>query len=395
MSTPVILITDPEQRAALAAARSLGRRGFRVVVQGKSPGLAGRSRFVSAFAQVPAAALADPAAFTSATAETVRQYGVQIVLPVTDAASKALLGHDARIGATVAGPTPEAYARASDKQALLECAAACGIRVPRQRVIVDADAFEAAQVPFHEVVIKPTRSVVEVNGRLVGTKVRMVGHHESLGDAIRSFPAGAYPLLLQERIVGDGVGVFLFRTEGRTHLSFGHRRLREKPPAGGVSTYREAIAPPAALVRKCELLLDELGYNGAAMVEFKEDASGGDWVLMEINARLWGSVQLAIDVGVDFPVALVRWAMGQAIEAPAAPALGARSVWELGELDHMIALMRQSRESLQLSADTAIGVRGALRVLFDRRWSDRTEVWRWSDPVPFAAELVRWLRRIN
>jgi hypothetical protein len=40
-----------------------------------------------------------------------------------------------------------------------------------------------------------------------------------------------------------------------------------------------------------------------------------------------------------------------------------------------------------------VGAGAALRALADRRWADHPEVFRWSDPMPFAAELVRWLRR--
>ena len=34
----------------------------------------------------------------------------------------------------------------------------------------------------------------------------------------------------------------------------------------------------------------------------------------------------------------------------------------------------------------------ALRALADHRWRDRPEVFRWSDPMPFVAELSRWIR---
>jgi predicted ATP-grasp superfamily ATP-dependent carboligase len=197
--------------------------------------------------------------------------------------------------------------------------------------------------------------------------------------------------MLQERIVGDGVGVFLLRSVGRTHLVFGHRRLREKPPAGGVSTYREAIQPPVELVHRCEMLLDGLHYEGAAMVEFKQDACTGEYVLMEINARLWGSVQLAIDSGLDFPRALVELSLGQAVHRSSVQRTGLRTVWELGEVDHVLAILRHTAHELHLPPTFPVGPRAAVRALFDHRWTDRSEVFRWSDPMPFVAELARWL----
>jgi protein-tyrosine-phosphatase len=50
------------------------------------------------------------------------------------------------------------------------------------------------------------------------------------------------------------------------------------------------------------------------MVEFKLDAGGRYW-LMEINPRLWGSLAISVDAGVNFPLGLLQIACG---EQPAA-----------------------------------------------------------------------------
>ena len=59
-----------------------------------------------------------------------------------------------------------------------------------------------------------------------------------------------------------------------------------------------------------ERLLTALNWHGVAMVEFKIDATGQHW-LMEINPRLWGSLALSIDAGVDFPLGLLQVARGE------------------------------------------------------------------------------------
>jgi len=48
-------------------------------------------------------------------------------------------------------------------------------------------------------------------------------------------------------------------------------------------------------------LLSRLKWNGVAMVEFKKVIEEGDYRLMEINPRLWGSLDLSIAAGIDFP----------------------------------------------------------------------------------------------
>lgn len=388
-----VLLTDPEQRAALAAARALTHSGHRVLTLGASRGLAGVSRSVARHVSVPADVARRHDDFAGRVASLVAAEAVDVVIPVSDFASSALLGQDAALGARVAGPSPEAYRRASDKDALLLVAADCGVRVPRQvRLEQAGDALPTPNPLGEAVVIKPARSEIRVDGRSVKVGVRFVNGADALVQGVAAYPAEAYPLLLQERTMGDGVGLFLLRSAGATRLAFAHRRLREKPPAGGVSTYREAIVIPVVLQAKCEQLLDRLSYEGAAMLEFKQDRASGEYVLMEINARLWGSLQLAVDAGVDFPTALVAFTLGTALPTPAVPLVGTRTVWEFGEIDHGLALARRSRSQLHLPPEVAVGVGAAFGALFDHRWSDRSEVFRWSDPLPFAAEMLRWFK---
>ncbi len=390
----VVLLTDPEQRASLAAARALWRTGHRVLTIGASRGLAGVSRAVSRHVPVMVDDARQHGTFAERVAAVVAREQVQVVIPVSDFASASLLGRDAQLGARVAGPTAEAYRRASDKAALLQVAAECGVRVPRQFRLEQASApLPEAAALQGQMVIKPTRSEISVKGRSQKVGVRFVNGADGVAKGVAGYPAEAYPLLLQERTMGDGIGLFLLRAAGATRLSFAHRRLREKPPAGGVSTYREAIAVPPALQANCEKLLDRLAYEGAAMLEFKHDRDSGEYVLMEINARLWGSLQLAVDAGVDFPSALVAFTLGEPLPPARIPQAGVRTVWEFGEIDHALALARRSRAALHLPPEVAVGPGAALRALFDHRWSDRSEVFRWSDPLPFAAEALRWLRK--
>jgi predicted ATP-grasp superfamily ATP-dependent carboligase len=77
-----------------------------------------------------------------------------------------------------------------------------------------------------------------------------------------------------------------------------HRRIREYPITGGASTAAESFYDPA--LRDLRLtLLRALNWHGVAMVEFKKDQRDGTHKL--INAKFWGSLDLAIAAGVDFP----------------------------------------------------------------------------------------------
>jgi predicted ATP-grasp superfamily ATP-dependent carboligase len=200
-------------------------------------------------------------------------------------------------------------------------------------------------------------------------------------------------VLVQQRIIGPGVGVFVLLWEGDVLAVFSHRRLREKPPSGGVSVYCESQEPDEQLVARSVTLLREFGWHGVAMVEYKVDAESGDAYLMEINGRFWGSLQLAIDAGVDFPRLLVSAALGETVQKLNGYRAGVRCRWVLGDVDHLIARLRRSPAALGLPPGAPARSRALLDFLVAFRPGSRGEVLRLSDPAPAGRELLDWLTR--
>lgn len=391
-----VLVTDPAQRSCLAAVRSLARSGFRVLTFGRDKGLAGHSRATIAHVMMAPKADAQAATYRVAVQAAVAAYGVDVILPITDRSSRALIGFDAMLGAVVAGPSAAAYDRASNKVLLAAVAPEVGICIPQFTLLKSPEELDVLRAALRfPLVCKPQQSVVDAeDGTVSSTAVSFVESAALLEATVSKYSRAAYPLMLQQRVAGVGVGVFLLRRRGQTLLHFGHRRLREKPPAGGVSTYRESMEPPLRLRQQCEQLLDKIGFEGAAMIEFKHDDHSDEYFLMEINARLWGSVQLAVDAGVDFPTALVRSSLGEPLaRTDHASRKTMRLYWELGELDHALAMLRRTPAELHLPADTRTGIGAAIGALLNRRvFQDRAEVFRFSDPMPFFHELGRWVR---
>ena len=390
-----VLVTDGESRAALAAVRALGRAGHTVYVSApRLPSLASVSRFAAGSAVVPPTPLLaeQPGHVVGRLRELANAWDADVVLPVTDAAMSAVLrcGGSGMGRAVVAGPTLEAYEAVSDKAALLARAARLGCPVPRSAVAASPSELSAAATQVgYPCVLKPPSSVGASAGRASGFGTRYVESSTALDAASVGAP---YPLLVQERIVGTGEGIFLLLDRGRRIAAFAHRRLREKPPSGGVSTYRESVPLAPDVLELAERLLGDVAWQGVAMVEFKRCARTGRAYLMEVNGRLWGSLQLAIDAGVNFPELLVRVALGQ----PAAPVdgyrIGVRSRWLWGDVDHLVARLRHSRATLHLEPDAPSLLRTLWEFVHFWRPADRIEVWDSADPQPFWTETAAWLR---
>ena len=395
MKRQTVLVTDGEQRAALAIVRSLGKAGHRVYTCSTcGTSIAGASRYSRREGKV-SDALSDPAGFVADVKALIRTWGISCLLPVSDAALLSILPERGRLGhAGVPFPDVETFRRISDKALVLAAASRLGIEVPQQWVLRHRDdlvTVSANAIRF-PLVIKPSRSIGESRGRRTRAGVVYAEHRAQLEEQVARVDDAAYPLLLQQRIVGPGVGVFLLLWDGRTLAQFSHRRLREKPPSGGVSVYRESILPDPALVDRSRALLDHFGWQGVAMVEYKIDRTTGTPYLMEINGRFWGSLQLAIDAGVDFPRLLLSAAAG---EHPA-PVLDyharIRSRWWWGDVEHLVARLRSSNHAIPPDANGKF--RAVTEFLTLWRPGDRSEVFRVADPWPFVRETVDWVRAL-
>ena len=383
------LVLDGEQRASLAVTRSLVRSGCAVTVAASSRwSLAALSRGAS-WARVNASALGDPQGFAAEVAALAARTGAQVVLPITDPSVESIVEHRALFphGVSIPFAGLEIYRAASDKIHVHRLALDVGLGVEQSQIILSPDDPVPSTADFYPGFVKPHRSVVGTRVR-AKTSVRMVSSPDECAKVLRELPAAAFPVLLQRGVRGAGIGYFALRLKGRTLARFAHRRLREKPPAGGVSVLSESIELDDRLQAACDALLDRLQWEGVAMVECKEDLDFGGWRVMEINGRFWGSLQLAVDCGVDFPAHLIRSALRSDATVPPDWFVGRRLRWEWGDIDHLLIRLLRSRESLRLPAEAPGRAKAILRFLMYRPGRDRLEVLRLADPLPFLGECA-------
>lgn len=385
-----IVVTDGAERSALATVRSLGRAGHEPIVCSTSGNsLAGASRF-SLVDEKVGDALEEEGHFVERLLEVCSRWRPSALIPMTDASNVAVLPARERFGGVrILAPERESFDRICDKRTLSDTARDLGMAVPRR---VDLDSAEeldrsgAGSLVF-PLVIKAARSVAGGEGKRVRTGVSYAATERELMEVLSNWPPAAYPVLIQEKIDGPGIGIFLLRWEGCTLAAAGHRRIREKPPTGGVSVYREAVEPDPDLLALCERLLDAFDWRGVAMVELKRCSRTGVPYLMEVNGRLWGSLQLAIDAGIDFPALFVATALGETRIFPSSFRWGVRCRWFWGDVDHTIALLRGSPRPGPVGC-----LRAVLRLFRPSTPRDRLEVLRGSDPCPFLRETRDWLR---
>lgn len=388
-----VLVTNGDTRPALAITRSLGRQAHEVIVAAeRHPSLASASRFCAGHEIYPAPDQGGDA-FARAIADIVVRRQIGLLLPVTEITTTLIAENRHLLPTRCALPLPatEALRIANDKSKVLALAVELGIPVPQTVTIVSkAQAVDLAAMNY-PVVIKPARSRVPTPSGWISAGVDYAADADELQRKLANQPAELFPVLLQERIVGPGVGVFACYQDGRCVALYSHRRLREKPPSGGVSVLAESVQLDSEASGQAESLLSHLRWHGVAMVEFKRDDRDGSLRLMEINGRFWGSLQLAIDAGVDFPALVARMAQGEAVDPVLSYRVGVRTRWFLGDLDALLAILTRSPARLHLPAGHPGRLRTLWRVLRPWQAGQRNEIMRPGDRGPGWFEIRQWL----
>ena len=395
------IVLDGEQRAALAVTRSLGRRGVKVFVGSeKEPSLASCSRYCANSFIYPSP-YSDPSGFLQSLIGFAKSCGDAVLFPITDVTLTEILLHKGELPENLRVPfdSYDKYMQLTDKMNLFRMARELGVPVP---ITISSTEYDRENPEIFirkvsefgfPVVIKSCVSKIRTDSGWMNSRVNYANSEESVRNILAEKIYLKYPFLVQKRIHGPGIGIFLLMKEGEVLAKFAHRRIREKPPSGGVSVLSESIIPPEDVVESAVKILSNLGWTGVAMVEFKVDLEEKIAKLLEVNARFWGSLQLSVSSGVDFPYMLFRMAQGERVVSSGEYKVGVRSRWELGDLDHLFLRFLKDPETSNLPSNQP----KRLTVLKDYlgdffRPSVKSEVCQPSDVRPFFHELKNYVR---
>jgi len=392
-----ILVTDGENRSALAVTRSLGRKGCRVAVTStQERSLASSSRFCTSGFAVPDPLL-DGAHYVRSVLDIAAREKIDFIFPMTEQSVHLL--NQARnclpASTVLACPVAEKMHAVSDKSGLFRLAEGLGIPVPWTLYLASSDDLSSniANIDRYPVVVKPALSRRFDGKRFIPGGVMYASSRDELEQLYATSRILSYPSMIQEKIVGLGTGLFTLYDGNRHLVLFSHRRLREKPPSGGVSVVSESVPLDEEMVEAAGKLLSSVAWNGIAMIEFKRDNRDGKAKLMEINGRFWGSLQLAIACGVDFPVLLLDHLQGHNSTMQQFDYCVAHKLkWFFGTLDHLLIRMKHSKEKLNLPLGAPSRWQAVVDFLNIYEKNTSFDVYDRDDPGPFWFEGRLYLR---
>jgi predicted ATP-grasp superfamily ATP-dependent carboligase len=302
MSKPVerVLVFGDDMRIFLAVVRSLGRAGKEVHAapfNWHSPAL--QSKYVSAVHRLPRYS-DDPGGWRASVMSLAKKHAFDLIMPCCD--DRAILPFDIHrddfAGYRVAIPDRTSMQLLFDKQCTRELCVELDIPVaPGKRLASDDDACDLVAHFGLPLVVKPRRSFWA--DRLDGWgKVFIVETEDQLRKLLLEIQDRPRHLV-EGYFEGVGVGVSVLSDHGDILQPFQHRRLREG--WGGSSSYRVSEQLNPALYDACAKICRHTGLTGVCMFEFRWRPATQEWILLETNARFWGSSPLPLSLGVDFP----------------------------------------------------------------------------------------------
>lgn len=327
-----VLVTDATYKHTLAAVRSLSRAGFDVKVMGHPLGQARFSKGVSTFFRQEKG----DQGFIECLREIVLSDHIDAIIPVGAKSVFTLDEHREWLQGRVAFALAphRSLVRARSKSDLLEFAADIGIGVPSTRRFQTHESLVSGafglSLPF---VLKSDSEEHKFGPAYIYTKQDLMNVLEAPA-LLSHFIAGE--ILAQPLISGRGEGFFALYQDGVCKRLMMHRRVRESPSTGGSSWAAQSVAQ-TDLSQWGMALLDALEWHGPAMVEFKRESSTGRLVLMELNPKFWGSLDLAIACGVDFPSDTARVALGEILDTNYEFDVGKYFAWPLDNLKSYVA----------------------------------------------------------
>lgn len=295
------LVLGDDTQSFLATVRSLGRQGIEVHAAPfnfSSPSLT--SRFISRIHYLPYY-LQDGAEWLAAAEKLLRTEKFDLAIPCDERSLLPLHRHRNVLQplCRLALPADDALAIFFDKHETRELARSLGIPVAPGRLIGSGDTARSiiaeAGLP---VAVKPRRSYT-LSELFARGKVAITASEAALAAALASAQDGTH--LFEGYFAGEGAGVSVLAKNGIILQAFEHHRVHEKNGAGYYRVSAELSAPLAEAARK---LVEAVSYTGIAMFEFKLNRGTGAWILLEVNARPWGSMPLPVGLGIDFPY---RW----------------------------------------------------------------------------------------
>lgn len=321
-----------------SSVRSLSERGIHTIVASEYPDSpAAASRFCDEYVRIPSP-YEDILAYRDALLGIAAREDVQTILPLRAQDAYLFARYEDRFEDYVSLVTPpsELLDIVFDRLQLVEAARDAGVPVPETRLLSSAGTWNRDRIikSRYNLLTDEYVSDFETGDVATAKSVTPVPADQTID--VESVEAEMHHTpIVQEYVRSSDEYLFgALYDEGDPIITFQHRQIRGDSYTGGGGVFRESIRDPE-LERVGRTLLDYLDYHGLACIEYMKRADTGEYVLTEINPRLWQSLACAVQAGADFPYRYWQIATDTLADEPDPYDVGIGSHLLYGELGYL------------------------------------------------------------
>lgn len=305
--TASVFVTDGRAISSLAIARRLDRDGLTVHCgEAFETNLTAYSNATTEAHTYPSPD-EEPAAFKRAVAALIQRQEIDFVIPVRDSSTRLLAELAETLPETTKTllETPDKIEQLQDKKRCAKLAVEADVPVP-ETYFPDEQGIDYIQATADfPVLVKPTNAS--------GARgIRRVETPDELPETYRAAKRAEGEVIVQEFVDHAGghysIGT-VFDRDGTPRAIHAYEELLQYPDSGGPAIRARSV-PVEPWVHEMLGLLKTVDWTGPAHMDVLLDPEDGQFKLLEVNPRIWSSIALAIDSGVDIPGVMLDIASG-------------------------------------------------------------------------------------
>lgn len=265
---------------------------------------------------------ADKPDFTDKVLSICREKNIHVLMPLV---TKELIPLSQRIkefelaGTKLLVSSTASLEIANNKSRLYEFLQWRGLKIPDFRVVENVEQFQNAVAelghPSKQVCFKPSVSNGSRGFRIITEQFneadilfnqKPINVFIRLNDALRVLSSAHFPeLLVSQYLPGDEYSVDCLCNQGNALLVL--PRLRKKM-VNGISVKGEFVREDK-IIDYCTRIIKELQLHGNIGIQVKANDEG-EFLVLEINPRVQGTISAALGAGVNLPLLAVKQELG-------------------------------------------------------------------------------------
>lgn len=293
-----ILVTDGRTLSALTVVRSLGESGLEIHTGDSfSSTITSYSKYTESNIVYPPVDTS-PRKFIEAIVAQANEEAYDLIIPVRDETTLLLSQYRSELPAStdVFLADHSTIEQLLDKGKSMKLASQHGVSIPATYYPSESGLKTVQDLVEYPAVIKPRHSSGSRGIEYAHSETELLQRYDAVSKEYNN-------PIVQEYVSHDGghysIGTLFDRDSEPVALHV-YKETKQYPPSGGPAATATSVAPDMWVWDMIELL-KQVDWVGPAHMDVLLDPEDSEYKLLEINPRLWMSLNLTVKSGVNIP----------------------------------------------------------------------------------------------